>query len=487
MQAGSLSAQLRRHVTVVVAVLALLISVGTLVAARSLLYGQVDAQLDNAKVLQRRGPAEPRDNHAPGIAVPGMPPGTVVAIRADDGTALGTRIAEGSYEPLTAEAYLSLVTIAPDGGNHTVTVPGMGQYRVSSRMGSGERVVVAVPLEVVDATLLRLTLLAAGLGVVSVVIAAVATRAVADAATRPLRALSCTAHAVSRLELGRGEVQVPTPVPSPDLAPGHEVARLTDSFNRMLGNVRSALEARQASETKLRRFVADASHELRNPLAAIRGYSELAGRPGEQDTSFALGRIDAESRRLTKLVEDLLLLARLDADAPVEPQPVDVVAVVLDAVSDARVAGPDHVWRLELPEEGIEVSADADRLHQVVLNLLSNARIHTPAGTTVTTGVAVRDEAVHLVVADDGPGIAPEVLPHIFERFSRADTARAHSPARSTGLGLSIVQAVVRSFGGEVEVESRPGRTAFTVRLPLVPLSGVLSTPSAPLPTPPQA
>ncbi|MDO5067879.1 MAG: HAMP domain-containing sensor histidine kinase [Propionibacteriaceae bacterium] len=468
MQAGSLSAQLRRHVTVVVAVLALLISAGSLIAAQTLLYGQVDAQLNNAKVLQRRGPSEPNGHRAPGIAVPGMPPGTVVAIRDDDGTALGTRIAEGSYEPLSSEAYLALIDIPADGENHAVTVPGMGPYRVSSRMEGGVQVVVAVPLEVVNATLLRLTLLATALGVVSVIVAAVATRAVADAATRPLRALTHTAQTVSRLELARGEVQVPAPVPSPGLAASHEVAQLTDSFNRMLGNVRSALLDRQASETKLRRFVADASHELRNPLAAIRGYSELAGRASGQDSAFALGRIEAESARMTKLVEDLLLLARLDADAPVELQPVDVVEVVLNAVSDARAAGPDHSWRLELPEEGFEVAANADRLHQVVVNLLSNARTHTPAGTTVTTSVTAGEGWAHLVVVDDGPGIAPEVLPRIFERFARADATRCHSQAQSTGLGLSIVQAVVRSFGGTVEVESRPGRTAFTVRLPLV-------------------
>lgn len=467
MRAGTLSTQLSRHITIVVAVLALLILAGTLVAAQTLLYQQVDAQLDNAKVLQRRGPTDPNGKHAPGIAVPGMPPGTIVAIRTEGGEAYGTRIAEGTYESLTADAYVALIGIDPDGQNHSVTVPEMGRYRVSSRMEQGVRVVVAVPLEAVYSTLVQLTFLGVGLGLVSVVVAAVATRAVADAATRPLRTLSATAHTVSRLELGHGEVQVPAPVPSPELAPSHEVAQLTDSFNRMLGNVRNALEARQASETKLRRFVADASHELRNPLAAIRGYSELAGRARGEDSTFALGRIDAESRRMTKLVEDLLLLARLDADAPTELHPVDLVEVVLNAVSDARAAGPDHQWWLELPEEGLEVLANADRLHQVVVNLLSNARTHTPAGTTVTTSVAVRDGMAELVVADDGPGIPPEEQQRIFERFSRGDASRRHSEAQSTGLGLSIVQAVVRSFGGSTEVASQPGRTAFTVQLPL--------------------
>lgn len=468
MRAGSLSTQLRRHVTVVVALLAVLISAGTIVAAQTLLYAQVDAQLDNARVLQKRGPADPNGNHAPGIAVPGMPGGTIVAIRDSAGDTLGTRIAAGTYESLGDDTCSMLIDLDADGGNRTLTLPGIGQYRVSSRMENGVQVVVALPLEAVNTTLMRLSLLAAGLGVISVVIAALATRAVADAATRPLRALTSTAHTVSRLQLGRGEVQVPAPVPAPDLGETHEVAQLTDSFNRMLDNVHSALEARQASETKLRRFVADASHELRNPLAAIRGYSELAGRTRGEDSAFALGRIDAESRRMTKLVEDLLLLARLDADVPVELCGVDIVEVVLNAVSDARAAGRDHNWRLELPEEGFEVLADADRLHQVIVNLLSNARTHTPAGTTVTTSVAIRDGRACLRVVDDGPGIAPEVQPRIFERFARADAARSHSEAQSTGLGLSIVQAVVRSFGGDVEVTSRPGHTVFTVWLPLV-------------------
>ena len=299
------------------------------------------------------------------------------------------------------------------------------------------------------------------------VAAALATRAVANAATKPLRSLSATASTISQLDLDHGEVSVPAAVPDPRMHPDHEVAQLTTAFNRMLGNVQGALAVRQASETKLRRFVADASHELRNPLAAIRGYSELAARRQGKDSAFALGRIDSESRRMTKLVEDLLLLARLDADAPVEMQPVDIVEVVLNAVSDAQAAGPDHNWRLKLPEEGFEVQANADRLHQVIVNLLTNARNHPPAGTTVTTIAGIRDGRACLMVVDDGPGIAPDVLPRVFERFTRADAARSHSEAKSTGLGLSIVQAVVASFGGQVEVDSHPGRTCFTIWLPL--------------------
>ena len=466
MRPASLSAQLRRRITAVVAVLALLISAGTIVAAGIIMYSQLDTQLDNAKTLQLREPGQ-QDNRPKGITVPGMPPGTVTVMRRTDDLVLASRIGHGEYDSVSGEAISALLKVDVDGQKHTIDIPDWGQYRALAQYNhNGELIVIALPLDSLNTTIVRLSLLAVALGLVAVVVAALATRAVANAATKPLRSLSATASTVSQLDLDRGEVNVPA-VPAPALSPEHEVAQLTGAFNRMLGNVQGALKVREASETKLRRFVADASHELRNPLAAIRGYSELAARSDGADSAFALGRIDAESQRMTKLVEDLLLLARLDADAPVEMQPVDIVAVVLNAVSDARAAGPDHIWHLELPEEGFEVQANADRLHQVIVNLLSNARNHTPAGTTVTTVAGIKDGQACLMVVDDGPGIAPDVLPRIFDRFPRADASRRHNEAKSTGLGLSIVQAVVASFGGRVEVDSRPGRTCFTVWLPL--------------------
>jgi len=299
------------------------------------------------------------------------------------------------------------------------------------------------------------------------VVAGMATGALASRTTRPLRALSSTAQEVSRTNLDQGEVHVPAPVEVGELPPEHEVAQLATAFNHMLGNVAGALAVRQASETKLRRFVADASHELRNPLAAIKGYAELAEGAGADslDTSFALTRIHSESTRMTTLVSDLLLLARLDAEPVMELRPVDVVEVVLNAVADARAAGPEHVWQMDLPQEGFEVMGDADQLHQVVVNLLSNARTHTPDGTTVTASVAMRQGRACIMVCDDGPGIAREELPRVFERFTRGDVARTHSSVPSTGLGLAIVDAVVRSFGGHTQVESRPGSTRFTVWL----------------------
>ena len=167
---------------------------------------------------------------------------------------------------------------------------------------------------------------------------------------------------------------------------------------------------------------------------------------------------------MRKLVEDMMVLARLDARQQVQARPVDAVEVALNAVSDARATSSQHRWTVSLPDEPVEVLAGADQLQQVMVNLLGNARTHTPEGTVVET--AVSPDGV-ITVTDDGPGIPPDVLPHVFERFTRADEARRHTAAQSTGLGLAIVKAQVESFGGAVRVESRPGRTQFAIRLPL--------------------
>jgi two-component system OmpR family sensor kinase len=227
---------------------------------------------------------------------------------------------------------------------------------------------------------------------------------------------------------------------------------------------------------QVRQFVADASHELRTPLAAIRGYAELSRRsrrPVPEEVGHVLRRVESEAQRMTALVEDLLLLARLDAGRPLAHDPVDLTMLVVDAVSDAHAAGPRHDWQLDLPEEPVQVIGDPARLHQVLANLLANARTHTPEGTTVTVGVNTTADDALIRVTDTGPGIPAELQPHIFERFARGDSSRSRA-AGSTGLGLSIVDAVVTAHGGKVSVDSVPGRTEFTVRLPL----GVLRPPA---------
>jgi two-component system OmpR family sensor kinase len=309
---------------------------------------------------------------------------------------------------------------------------------------------------------------------------------------RPLRRVAATASRVAELPLESGEVAMPRGVPDTD--PGTETGQLGLAFNRMLGHVETALRRRAASEARLRRFAADASHELRTPLAAIRGYAELGMlHPGDspETVTHALGRVLSESTRMSVLVDDLLLLARLDAGRPLNTDPVDMTRLAIEATSDAQVARPDHRWVLELPDDPVQVRGDEHRLHQVLANLLSNAGRHTPEGTTVTVAVSDtlppgedRDQApdagpgsiqhgdipaeprVVLTVTDDGPGIPADLLPDLFERFTRADSARTHAvDAASTGLGLAIVDAVVAAHEGAVLVTSWPGMTRFTIVL----------------------
>ncbi|MEU5675276.1 ATP-binding protein, partial [Micromonospora sp. NPDC047753] len=344
-----------------------------------------------------------------------------------------------------------------------------GDYRAVARQYWGGQVrVVAIPLSGVQETIWALVAAQAGVAAVGLLLAGVAGALIVRATLRPLHRVAATATRVTELPLDRGEVALAVRVPTADTDGRTEVGQVGAALNRMLGHVADALSARQASETRVRQFVADASHELRTPLAAIRGYAEVARRGRDEvppDVAHALRRVESESTRMTSLVDDLLLLARLDTGRPLAVEPVDLTALLVDAVSDAHVAGPEHRWQLELPDVAIRVPGDAARLHQVVANLLTNARVHTPPGSTVTTTLAVDAASAVLTVADDGPGVPVELQPEMFERFARGDSSRSRAHG-STGLGLAIVAAVVEAHHGTVEVQSRPGRTVFTVRLP---------------------
>jgi len=312
-----------------------------------------------------------------------------------------------------------------------------------------------------------------------IALAVVVARTVVVSSLAPLNRLAATATTVSNLPLESGEVEI-VRVRESDTHPDSEVGRVGLAFNHMLDNVEGALAARHASETKLRQFVADASHELRNPLAAIRGYAELTRRERDRvspTVAHALTRIESESDRMSSLVEDLLLLARLDSGPALDLAPTDLTEIVLNATSDARVAGPDHTWTLSLPEEPVYGIGDRYRLHQVLANLLANARTHTPSGTTVQTAVRVEDDQAVITVTDNGPGIAPELQSQVFERFTRADTSRVRREGgSSTGLGLAIVAAVVAGHHGRASVDSEPGRTVFTIAIPLAHPSSRRST-----------
>jgi two-component system OmpR family sensor kinase len=293
---------------------------------------------------------------------------------------------------------------------------------------------------------------------------------------RPLRRVAATATRVTELPLGSGQVTMPERVP--DANPRTEVGQVGAALNRMLGHVEAALARREASENRLCRFAADASHELRTPLASIRGYAELARRhpgPVPDDVAHALSRVESESARMSVLVDELLLLAQLDAGRPLASEPVDLTRLAIDVTSDARAAAAGHRWQLELPDEPVWVRGDEHRLHQVLANLLSNAARHTPAGTTVSVGLATTPPApgaapdapgtVQVTVTDDGPGIPAELQTTLFERFVRGDSSRSRA-AGSTGLGLAIVDAVTAAHHGQVAVTSVPGRTQFTITLP---------------------
>ncbi|MET7734804.1 HAMP domain-containing sensor histidine kinase [Streptomyces sp. NPDC005402] len=373
---------------------------------------------------------------------------------------------------LNAAQKAALAAVSKDENAHTVDIPGLGEYRVQyvTNRDSGESYYVALPTDDVNSTintliLVEISVTAAGLGA-----AVIAGYVLVGLATRPLRKVANTATRVSELPLHTGEVNLSERVPESECDPHTEVGQVGSALNRMLDHVHGALHARQQSEMRVRQFVADASHELRTPLASIRGYAELTRRGREQvgpDTRHALGRIESEAGRMTLLVEDLLLLARLDAGRPLQFEQTDLIPLVVDTISDARAAGMDHNWRLDLPDEPALVSGDAARLQQVLINLLGNARKHTPEGTTVTARVQRRGPWMCVDVEDNGQGIPSGLLPHVFERFARGDSSRSRASG-STGLGLAIVQAVATAHGGAVTVDSMPGRTVFTVHLPAV-------------------
>ncbi|MFF0457493.1 ATP-binding protein [Nocardia africana] len=377
--------------------------------------------------------------------------------------------ADGTQTSLSAAARQQVARVASDGTPVTVDLDGQGSYRVvANSTWSGATVVTGMPLTAVHATLMRVLLILVVVTAVVLVVAITVGIWVIRRALAPLDRVAATASRVADLQLDRGEVALPVRVPAADADPRTEVGQLGSAVNRMLDHIDSALSARHASETRVRQFLADASHELRTPLAAIRGYAELAQRkraevPG--DVANAMNRVDSESRRMTALVEDMLLLARLDSGRGLEHEPVDVTRLTVDAVSDAHIAGPDHEWDLDLPGEPVVVTGDAARLHQVLANLLTNARVHTGPGTTVTVSLERDGTGAVWRVADNGPGIPAALQPEVFERFARGDSSRSRR-AGSSGLGLAIVAAVVKSHGGTIGLDSVPGHTVFTVRLP---------------------
>jgi two-component system OmpR family sensor kinase len=400
---------------------------------------------------------------------PGDPIGSIGA-EIDDGAVINSALQDGStaQPPVSVAVQQRLLTLPADGRPRSVELPGLGEYRIIARtMSDGDVLVSGFSLKDVSSTLANLTMAITALAVLGLVIAGIAGAVILRLALRPLQRVTATASRVAELPLDEGEVALAERVPNPN--PHTEVGQVGVALNRMLENISEALTARHRSETRVRQFVADASHELRTPLASIRGYAELTRRSREvapPDIAHAMSRVESEASRMTALVEDLLLLARLDAGRPLESAEVDLTRLAVDATSDAHAAGPGHRWQLDVPDEPVVVMGDAPRLHQVFINLLANARTHTPPGTTVRISLRRQAHCAVLTVCDDGPGISAELMPDVFERFSRGEQSRSRT-AGSTGLGLAIVAAVVAAHHGRIMVESRPGNTVFTVELPI--------------------
>jgi two-component system OmpR family sensor kinase len=475
----SLRAKLTGSMVVLLTVVCLIIGVVSEFALDVFLTRQVDQQLSaaanrslvfatNAPPQNLGPPPDEQGQHPLGQNV-----GTVSATFSGQLLVRDDSISEhGGWLDLSPAQQAVMLSVPADGKPHTMSFDDLGEYRLMALpvIGTSVVVVTGLPMKPVDDTLLTVGLILFGVAAAGVLGAAFLGAFAVRRTLRPLDRVAATAGRVTELPLDRGQVALSIRVPEADTDPRTEVGQVGSALNLMLGHVAQALEARHDSEIRVRQFVADASHELRTPLAAIRGYAELAARGSAlvpPDVAHSMGRIQSEAVRMTALVEDLLLLARLDGGRPLDVREVDLTRLVADAVGDARVAGRDHRWLLELPPEPVLVLGDVQRLHQVLANLLANARTHTSPGTTVVTALArSADGSSVLTVTDNGPGIPPDLLPDVFERFARGDSSRSRT-AGSTGLGLAIASAVVVAHHGTIEVHSRPGRTEFAVRLPV--------------------
>jgi two-component system, OmpR family, sensor kinase len=436
--------------------------VATYASLRSFLVDRTDESLQD---LGRGAERELRHGcgDREGMPPPGASPGDFFQLRSVDGEVLCTRQVAGLGATEAPSPPVLPETIDVPSAFTADAADGSGRYRVraDSTFRGEDVMVVATSLDDVDATLRRLLLI-----MLLVTVAVLAALAVLGVWTvrlglRPLDAIGSTAAAIAGGDLSHRVERA---------EPRTEVGRLGLALNAMLGQIEAAFKARAASEARLRRFVADASHELRTPLSAVRAYAELFARGADSrpdDLARSMQGISRESERMSLLVDDLLLLARLDEGRPLELEPVALDQVVGEAVETAQTVEPERA--IELESEPAAVLGDRDRLRQIIDNLLVNVREHTPASAPVKVRVGSEDGHALVEVADTGPGLSAEEAEHVFERFYRADESRARSSG-GVGLGLSIVAAVAHAHGGSVAAESDSGRGAtFRITLPLAP------------------
>ncbi len=442
-------------------------------AFRTFLIAQVDAQLesvsttsgirlDRAGILSNRAEtqAENEPLFRPFEPIREVPSEISISLLDRDGVVVGTL--GGSESPQQVQNVISGLdmatlqergvkpfTLESDNGNRS-------EYRLLARVLPGDvgSVITAISLDGVERSINQLRFLFFAVGIFVLIFLAFLARRIIGISLRPLTQVEETAEAFAK-----GDYTARLPEARGDT----EVGRLTWSLNQMLTRIAESFEARKESEEKLRRFVADASHELRTPLTAIRGFAELHRQGavvGEEKTAELVRRIENESIRMSTLVEDLLLLARLDQSREMERLPIDLKTLINEAVTSAQAAGPEHPITLSLPPDDVFILGDSMRVHQVISNLLANARTHTPNGTAIRINLTSSDDEVIVEVSDNGPGLSTADQERIFERFYRADPSRVRNGGEGTGLGLSIVDAVMRAHGGTVKVTSELGHGA---------------------------
>lgn len=491
----SLTDRLLATLLLLVALVSIVVAAVTTLALREYLMSRLDAQLVAASDRHQDGmPGGDGDGSGP-------PPGSdfpCAVLRPGEsrgngfGQAAGTLIGRfdstcrsvvvvtehGTLQDLGSQAAIVLSRLDPSTEPRTVELS-EGSYRVIVQRDASSISVTGLPTTDVADTLGRVVVWESAVALGGVALAALLGQGLVRRQLAPLRRVAATATEVTSLPLVSGEVGVTARVPDELTDPATEVGQVGAALNAMLGHVERVLDTRHESEQRVRRFLADASHELRTPLSTIMGYAELTRRTPDDPAalSHAMGRIQAESGRMASLVDDLLLLARLDSGRPLDRADVDVSRQLIETVNDARVVSPDHRWRLTVPPEPLQVTGDRDRLHQVFANLLGNAIRHTPTGTTVSVSVAGDPGAaggpgsVEIVVRDDGPGMPPSMVGKEFERFSRGDSSRTRTSG-GAGLGLSIVRAIVAAHDGAVHITSSSGGTTVAIRLPAAPASG---------------
>ena len=468
-------------------------------SVRTSLMSDLDAQLTSMTSHARTGGPGAGPGAGPGtesssavdsalrfLFQPGVGDGALAVV--DSGRGGEGLIAEaGLTRPrsLSSDAIEALLAVEPgvsETSHESVRVPGFGAYRVVAFEDDGARTVYGVPQGSVDAALDRTAWTTAVVVLIGVLITAGLMAVIIHRQLRDLRDVARTARDVTDLELSAGRPELALRVPAELAVPGTEVGEVGAAVNRMLDHVGTALDERYRGTEQMRRFVADASHELRTPIATIRGWADLT-RPYREDlpteVTTSLAKIDSGAMRMSTLVDDLLLLARLEAGRqPVKEETVDVSAMLVELVEDAHVVNPDHSLILDVPPEALEVCGALDHVRRVVSIVLTNACVHTPPGTRVTVEAAtvrkpvagqIPGDVVAIRISDDGPGIPPEIRETVFDRFVRGDPSRsrqAGAEGGSSGLGLAIASGLVELMHGSITMSSSDDGTVFEMRLP---------------------